>query len=131
MRCGLMPAAGFAPSMETTAVMMVVASLVAVLVKIMAVSILSRISPRVGGSHDGRRMVHFRNADAHSADDRTDQVDRVSQFRQRKAARPRVLCRPPSGARAGRASERHRGFSVLRHRRAAGGVSRRPATPDR
>ena len=32
--------------------------------------------------------------------------------------------------RAGRAPERHRGVSVLRRRRVAGGISRRPATPD-
>src|SRR2546426_10247542 len=101
-----MSAAGFALSLETAAVMRGCGfACCTILVKIMAVSILSRISPRVGGSHDARRMVHFRSADAHSADDRTDQVDRVSQFRQRQAARPRGLCRPPSGTRAGRASE--------------------------
>ena len=54
--------------------MMVVASRVAaILVKIMAGSILSLIAA-ARGNHDGRRMVRFRNGDALSADDRAVQV---------------------------------------------------------
>jgi uncharacterized MAPEG superfamily protein len=42
-------------------------------------------------------MVRFRNADALSADDRADKVDRVSQLRQCQTARPRILWRAASG----------------------------------
>src|SRR6202166_2161152 len=53
-----------------------------ILVKIMARSVLSKPCypslVRVGGSHDGRGMVRFRNADALSADDRIREMDRVS-----------------------------------------------------
>ena len=95
---------------ESTAVMRRVASRVGpVLVKITgrfdtglrAFDYLSMIngiatsrSPRVGGSHDRRRMVRFRKPDALSLDDRADQVDRVSPLRQCQTARSRLLRRP-------------------------------------
>ena len=50
----------------------------------------------------------------------------ASPFRQFQTARSRLLRRSASGARAGRASERHRGIPVLRSRRAAGRVSAGP-----
>src|SRR6202035_4391649 len=102
-----------------------------ILVKITAGSIVSP-NTAARGSHDNRRMVRFRNADALSADDCTGEVDRLPALRQCQAPRPRLLCRRPDRlARAGRASERHRGVSVLRGGGAAGGIPRRPAAPDR
>src|SRR4051794_18324652 len=82
-------------------------------------------------SNDGCGMVRVWSADALFAYHRAGEVDRISSFRQRQAARSCLLCRRSALARAGCTSERDRGLSILRRRRVAGGISWRPAAVDR